>query len=218
MKERPILFSGPMVRAIIDDLKTQSRRILKRNAAGRVQLHGKTWHTDDPNAIKACPYGLPGDRLWVKETWLTDKKYDSLKPSEIPRSAPIEYCASDIPFHFGKKRSSLFMPRWMSRLVLEIKNIRIERLQDISPEDAQAEGATWKNFGTDQWNKLLPGWSMENPHPEHFAHCLYTATHAFGNYINKIHGGKNWNLKPSNLWDTNPLVWVISFKRVEETS
>lgn len=69
MKERPILFSAPMVRAILEGRKTQTRRVAKLNAAGRVALAGRNWHPDDPEAVNACPYGQPGDRLWVRETW-----------------------------------------------------------------------------------------------------------------------------------------------------
>jgi hypothetical protein len=67
--ERPILFSGPMVRAILEGRKSMTRRVVKLNASGRVQLKGRQWHVEDPNAINACPYGVPGDRLWVRETW-----------------------------------------------------------------------------------------------------------------------------------------------------
>jgi hypothetical protein len=69
MKERPILYSAPMVRGILDDRKTITRRIAKLNASGRVTRAGKQWHPDDPDAVLACPYGQPGDRLWVRETW-----------------------------------------------------------------------------------------------------------------------------------------------------
>lgn len=71
MKERPILFSGPMVRAILDGRKTQTRLVVKLNLSGRAELYGMQWHIDDPNVFNACPYGIPGDRLWVRETWKT---------------------------------------------------------------------------------------------------------------------------------------------------
>ena len=69
MKERPILFSGAMVNAILSGAKTMTRRVVKLNAAGRVQLAGHQWHPDDPEAFNACPYGKVGNRLWVRETW-----------------------------------------------------------------------------------------------------------------------------------------------------
>ena len=72
MTDYPIIFSTPMVQAILGGVKTQTRRIAKLNAAGRVARKGKNWHPDDPEVILACPYGQPGDRLWVRETWSAD--------------------------------------------------------------------------------------------------------------------------------------------------
>jgi hypothetical protein len=129
MKERPILFSGQMVNAIRDGRKRQTRRKLK----GRLDL-------DFKNTIAAvtidCPYGKPGDKLWCRETWAPH--------SDMPRSA-IYRCdrggdyQDNVTPNF-RWRPSIFMPRWASRILLEITAVRIERLQDISNADALAEG------------------------------------------------------------------------------
>jgi hypothetical protein len=247
MKERPIIFSGPMVRAILDGKKTQTRRICKPQPKGDPvpliewsKRLAAACHDNNPDGTRLiehserlagrlfpfgneagnligyrCPHGQPGKLLWVKETYLTDNVYDHLKPSEIPKTAPIEYTATDLPFHLGKTRPSIFMCRWMSRITLEITNVRVERVQDISEEDAKKEGAAWNDFGKNQWNQQRNGWSMERPFPGHHDECLGSARFAFANYINKIHGGKNWNLKETNLWRENPWVWVVEFKKVD---
>ena len=240
MKKRGIIFRGDMVRATLGGWKTQTRRLngLKRvneekdcweygginkfdqhifypTDKGEI-LYGSNYPADFDGLIK-CPYGVVGDRLWVKETWAAHLAWDGVKPSKIeaPLNVGIWYSADGKKHAYtGKTRPSIFMPRWASRITLEITDIRVERLQDITPEDAQSEGARWKDFGRTPHNVQLPGWSMEYPHPDHFGHCLDTARLAFGNYINIIHGGKNWNLKPTNLWDENPYVWVVEFKKL----
>ena len=191
----------------------------------------------EPHRYK-CPFGVVEDRLYVKETWVSlwfSTDYEtgyaddwgnvtptprSKEEAKAKRGWPLMYRADekvDVPLEDRgfKWLSPLFMPRWASRITLEITDIRVERLQDITPEDAHAEGAQWKDFGRTPYNIQLPGWSMEDPHPDHYGYCLNTAPIAFGNYINKIHGGKNWHLKPTNIWDENPWVWVITFKVIE---
>lgn len=139
MKERPILFSGEMVRAILDGRKTQTRRVIKRNASSRVQFHGKQWHIDDQHAACACPYGQPGDRLWVRETWACSHLYDQFPPRLIPLDARFAYAATE---HIGGliKRPSIHMPQWASRILLEIESVRVERLNAITADDCRAEG------------------------------------------------------------------------------
>lgn len=140
MKERPILFSGPMVRAILEKRKTQTRRVIKpQPEAWAHDMVG--WELAMPNcrplypdsfARSYCPYGQPGDRLWVRETWTipdpTDKR-------------TVCYRSSNDPITTGEKwKPSIYMPRWASRITLEITGVRVERLQDISESDAKAEG------------------------------------------------------------------------------
>jgi hypothetical protein len=115
MKERPIIFSGPMVRAILEGGKTQTRRPMKS---------------------KTCPYGSIGDRLWVKETF-----WECTDNNDVPRFVANGPAPSTDRRHY-KKRPSIFLPRAYSRITLEITDIRAQRLQEISEEDARAEGWT----------------------------------------------------------------------------
>lgn len=187
MKERPILFSGPMVRAILNGRKTQTRRVCKLNAAGRVQLRGRNWHIYDPASINACPYGLPGDRLWVRETFQ-------------PARGGYRYRAD----HPGLTtlrpwKPSIFMPRAASRITLEIVKVRIERLVDISENDAMAEGWSLGPLGYSDAVELR-GWPLE---PE----TIDTAREWYQKLWDSINGDKH-------PWASNPWVWVVEFKNV----
>lgn len=134
MTERPIIFSGPMVRSLIIGSKTQTRRV-----------------ANDQSGIYSTtnPYGHAGDLLWVKESWRTLAKYDDLKPTLLPKHAPIEFKADldkDIQNEMSKKwRTPLFMPKSFTRLVLEIRDVRYERLMNCSQLDAIAEGISSDN-------------------------------------------------------------------------
>lgn len=163
MNERPILFSAPMVRAILDGRKTVTRRIVKPvgNDDAFVLLdHGKwfwPYRSDDgESSITAdgnetphsCPYGQPGDRLWVREAFSGPHCMDAsdgckaVPPSKWGDCSRIWYWADGNPTEgdWTRPRPSIHMPRWASRITLEIVSVRVERLQDISYEDALAEG------------------------------------------------------------------------------
>jgi hypothetical protein len=217
MKERPILFSAPMVRAILAGQKTQTRRIVRPRVVPIVEecflVNGK-WcnHTFDYDLVALSPYGCPSDRLWVKETWGTTSGWDTIKPTELPEfRVPIRYRADGAEWD-GAWRPSLFMRRWMSRITVEIKSIRVERLQDITKGDAKDEGIervecgdhqAWKNYSfktahpksgvtiTDQEHRIL---GYESP-------CA-----SYMSLWESINGPGSWVL--------NPWVWVIEFKRV----
>ena len=121
MKERPIIFSGPSVRAILDGRKTQTRRIVKAPKGMSAEFAGVDF---------ACPYGCPGDRLWVRET---HSFYD--------RECRKPYYQADIDdWEPGGWRSPIFMPRWASRITLEITDVRVQRVQEITEAEAKAEG------------------------------------------------------------------------------
>ena len=122
-RERPIIFSAPMIRAILDGRKTQTRRIAKLTDAGH---------------FLACRYGISGDRLWVRETWRPAAEF----LSEGVGAKDIRYAASVREADYGlwKWRSPIFMPRRASRITLEITGVRIERLHAITSEDAESEG------------------------------------------------------------------------------
>lgn len=222
MKERPILMSAPMVRAILDGRKTQTRRTVKPqppagceyviNGAHSHALCRQTsapsiWVAPTPKSIEhrmPCPYGKPGDRLWVKETWFTPEAWDSVKPTELPIldttsgiGVRINYSA-DLPpgsVILGRLRPSIFMRRWMSRITLEVVSVRVERLQDISEADAHAEGVEPTQ---DQFvGAALAGifGAKHLPYASAYAK-LWETINGFGS------------------WDANPWVWVVEFKRI----
>lgn len=167
VKERPILFSGEMVRAILDGRKTQTRRVLKAPVMDDIPYEPLEIQLQDgaaivratsyergltPGAIGGfrlqCPYGKPGDRLYVRETWgISHHGGATIKgtphdPYVLYRATNSEPTGDELenqwePF---KWRPSIHMPRWASRILLEITDVRVERLQDISEEDARAEG------------------------------------------------------------------------------
>lgn len=148
MTDHPILFSGPMVRAILEGRKTQTRRVLKPQPKDGSQValfypnlkvvrfsHDHKAFLQDVKTKYAI-----GDRLWVREGWTTRQELDAVKPSEISQNQSIGYIADDEGPWLGKRRPSIFMPRWASRLTLTVTDVRVQRLQDISEEDAIAEG------------------------------------------------------------------------------
>lgn len=152
MKENPILFNGDMVRAVLSGQKTQTRRPMKpipvypdafdglRREIHDGQVHFWASGAELPAHKFRCPYGQPGDRLWVRERWAADMSFDDLPPRMLPpRGMPIYYHATAQCMDY-KWRPSIHMPRWASRITLEITDIRVERVQDISEEDVQAEG------------------------------------------------------------------------------
>lgn len=223
MKERPILFSAPMVRAILAGDKTLTRRDVTRlGEFGQITEFGPSdtagydwnfrdsamrWHDlSHADLLKACPYGGPGDHLWVRETWqawrLVNTAYDEWEPISVkeaaasrqhnfeygPTSQRIEYRATNEST--GPWTPSIHMPRWACRILLEVTGVRVERLQDISQADAYAEGAM--------------SWAQEQETP-----------------IKDLNGGDDrmafmalWeSIGGTGSWDANPWVWVIEFKR-----
>jgi hypothetical protein len=170
MSERPILFNAPMVRAILNGSKTQTRRVAipKRSIEPM---------TDE------CPYGQRGDRLWVREAWTVNLTGDPKHGG--PGTVPIY--RAEHPHAADRWRPSIHMPRWASRITLEITAVRVERLRNISEADARAEGVT----------RPVP---MLDDDPS-------TYVDAFGDLWASING--------PGSWDANPWVWVIEFRRVE---
>ena len=167
MAKRPILFSGPMVRALLDGKKTMTRRVLKPQPDPEAPVAGAEFvaQGDDPgrwcwlngfDGSIVAPFSVPyatGDRLWVREAWATSPTYDDLKPSELGGEESIRYAADgywetwgwgDLGKIKGRNRPSMFMPRWASRLTLIVTDVRVQRLQEISEDDAKAEGVLEK--------------------------------------------------------------------------
>ena len=180
MNERPILFSAPMVRAILAGTKTQTRRVVKPQAIGQ-------W-----GPVVPCPYGQPGDRLWVRESLAYDSErghyYAATEPGTLGNPSGRTYVDYDneTPAIGLPARSipCIHMPRWASRITLEFTAVRVERLQDISEADAVAEGVR---------NSLhLPGGRFAR---ENFEHLW-------------------WTINGDGSWDANPWVWVVEFRRL----
>ena len=166
MKERPIIFNSEMVRAILDGRKTQTRRVVK--GVNRMNwLKGASNHV--VHCVDSCPYGQVGDRIWVRETWFNQKEaYEKSKKLvskwKYGKSSLEESKYPDIMYqadYVGKKmlckwKPSIHMPRWASRITLEIKDVRVERLQEISEEDAIEEGIPNAAYA------INPIWSFES--------------------------------------------------------
>ena len=190
MRERPIIFSAPMVRAILAGQKTQTRREAKGLIGFTAIGQPVTVSRDGFPCEYICPYGKPGDRLWVREAWAAPHAHDHLVPRWIPRDARIHYAATEDRGGLIW-RSPIFMPRWASRITLEITSIRVERLQDISETDAEAEGASYA-VSTDA--------GFEE-------HPLGTRHEGFAALWQKING--------AGSWAANPWVWALAFRRAE---
>ncbi len=210
MRDRPILFSAPMVRAILAGTKTQTRRVVKLWQFAEPINKGPFMPADLgclPDFTyyrRTCPYGQPGDRLWVREAWRAPAEFNSVKPSDL--RAPCDGFLGTPVIHeatrhesvqFGKLRPSMFMPRWASRINLEITGVRVERLQDISEADAQAEGVTpkWEPGCSGRLMEALGGFSFR------------PAASAYADLWEQINGPESWA--------ANPWVWVVEFKPLE---
>jgi hypothetical protein len=151
-RELPILFSAPMVRAERAGLKTQTRRVVK-------MPHG-LWETSPSGELVPipvrCPYGQPGDLLWVREAWTTHKCFDHIPPRDL-KTRSIHYVA-DGQVETGKYRQGFHMPRWASRILLEVTEVRIEKLGEISEADAIAEGVSGVAEYRDLWASINKSW------------------------------------------------------------
>lgn len=205
MTERPILFSGPMVRAILSGAKTQTRRVVKPQPHAEITSFceiipgGGDWkpawsssrrsvemlHSGESmvfNKTLRCPYGQPGDRLWVRETCAVPRNSQDREKVLYKADEMFDGCArGDLGF---KWRPSIHMPRWASRIDLLVKDVRVERLQEISEEDAIAEGVVPPIGSVD-----VRAWVL------------------FRRLWDSINAAKH-------PWSSNPWVWVVEFERV----
>lgn len=228
MKERPILFSGAMVRAILSGQKTQTRRVVKHRwphlwqepwyATGCVldDLPGQTGafmefrHRSQDEAgfsgspastLVPCPYGQPGDRLWVRECFA-----DEAGGTRKFAGEHIYYRADGdgVDLQGGRWKPSIHMPRWACRIVLEIVSVRVERLQDISESDALAEGILADSFEHNGQRyfrdyRLTDAEASTQP-------ALTCPRESFRSLWESINDPESWQ--------ANPWVWVVEFKKV----
>jgi hypothetical protein len=208
MKQTPILFSAPMVRALLDGSKTQTRRVVKvQNTMGRDSIlaphKGKKYAAvhllpeHSTQAATCCPYGQTGDQLWVRETFQPTFAPDVERDDtdwETGTGYQLRYSATDerVDWMDGddnitrRCKPAIHMPRWASRITLEITSVRVERLQDISEADCVAEGCAGGHGA-------IPGYGYATTPLEHY-HWLW----------NSING--------PGSWEANPWVWVVGFE------
>ncbi len=240
MSERPIIFSGPMVSAILDGRKTQTRRVVKPqpDEDGLTRYAGTlTPWLGTSEREYSCPFGAPGDRLWVRETWSAEFEWPEdnggisfnawkEQPAAFRglKSLNRLYFAADETIYGAgdgggldgpvgdkdsfpadlKWRPSIHMPRWASRITLEITSVRVERLQEISEGDAKAEGAAV------QFRTVIP--VDGKPIGATKAYTIPSSHRGgFANLWDSL------NAKRGHGWDANPFCWVIEFRRLAES-
>jgi len=268
MKERPIIFNSEMVRAILEKRKTQTRRIIKPRKPFLTQCkwygphpNGGWWGVDIPDGITPsqygilagdgmgfpCPYGVPGDRLWVRETWIPDPPQDGSWDYEVftdgkvfnfdalpksyknPKHVIYKSSWGDIGF---KWHPSIHMPRWASRITIEITDVRVQRVQEISEEDAIAEGIEYLFSKED----CLTVAGLIGSKQEDHGYKNYLWHGDFGSYGGGNKQSDSWpyqysgyksardsysslwekiNAKRGYGWDINPWVWCLSFRVLE---
>ena len=191
MKEHPILFGAPMVRALLTDTKTQTRRVVKPQPSPGLALGGARVVEGMTVWGARCPYGQPGDRLWVRETFA---RIDGQTRPWIETDYAATYTHGDrLGDALGIKKRwtpSIHMPRHASRIDLEVTGVRVERLQDISASDAIAEGI-----------------SLHTDHHHRPATSVYGPVQTYRDLWEDING--------DGAWDLNPWVWVVGFKRIK---
>lgn len=237
MRERPILFSGPEVCAILEGRKTVTRRIIKpgfpavvTEVLPYVDAPG-AWMPPSPRnseepwdeQVRVCPWGWPGERLWVRETWTdvnllgapglaykADGGARDLMEDESfldeggafnyddPRAKPYHFSCWYADLEEAKWRPSIHMPRWASRILLEVTAVRVQRLHSISPDQVLAEGFVQRQFELG-YGFGLPNWSRGVPPREAFR-ALWV------------------HINGANSWEANPWVWAVEFKRLEATA
>lgn len=223
--ERPMLFSAPMIRALLAGTKSQTRRVVKDTGLYAIDaaIHGPETAARELQALASrCPYGQPGDRLWVREAFRFLAVHDHVPPRELS-SGPVWFGADvGMPAlrglsQQGKLRPGMFMPRWASRLSLEVVSVRVERLQDISEADVRAEGCRGPEDDIDSNLPNCPQcgggglYTAFNPAtggalPDTDCRMCDTSAKRYRLLWDQING--------AGAWEQSPWVWVVEFRRV----
>lgn len=230
MKARPILFSSPMVNAIRREEKTQTRRVVKPqpeltekcgfafvDKKGRRFVCGMGFSEEATrrNFLHRCRHGVPGDLLWVRETWYCDDyrvqggpylKPDDLNPDTARDDGTLVYAADDRkPYECEQPtwRPSIHMPRWASRLTLRISHVRLQRLHEIDDKDAEAEGVC---------NGLHDFDCVNGYFPDPAGYCVNgCGSHSYAEVFQRL-----WKrINGLESWSANPWVWAITFEVIE---
>lgn len=240
IKSRQIPFSAQMVRALLEGRKTQTRRIIKPHPPAFVVAaslaHDNVWNFTNGktvgllNAPTKCPYGKPGDRLWVRENFRLPKSLDAMNCTQVAERmldlgytapwAPIRYEAdgatinatelTDSPLSlwggdWGRLRVARFMPRWASRITLEITDVRVQRVEEISEQDARAEGPEPNWVGPlDDWSPEEHGYLDSTPEDVGEEGYFRTGREAFLDLF--------YNINKRAPRGQNPWVWALTFK------
>jgi hypothetical protein len=191
MKERPILFNGDMVQAILSGQKVQTRRPIKPQPSEMLL----TYDGEIDSLLQKCPFGQPGDRLWVRETW-------GINYNPVEHIVYKERDAWMDSYSDQKWRPSIHMPRQISRILLEIDEIKVERVQDITEDGARAEGAENEKYldFVDWANSVAPPGSHIQTLVEHFA-AIWDGCY------------RREEFDPMRF-DANPWVWVVKFHQI----
>ena len=222
MREIPILMSTPMVQANLEDRKNQTRRTKGLECIQEIpfgtglhrapyQKEDMGWFyevqtkVDDSEVCELkCPYGKPGDRLWVRETWNTLTAYDEKPDYSVMSIRDFVYKADGN--RIDKWKPSIFMPREACRILLEVTDVRVERLRDISEEDAIAEGIERAGYGWRSYEIIHKGRHKGEANP----HSLVPNKSPITSYM------ELWEaINGLGSWDKNPWVWVITFRRIQ---
>jgi hypothetical protein len=227
MKEKGILFSTEMVKAILDGRKTQTRRTIKPQPAAQLYSVNMGYWSEKPEDLKhpyvKCPYGEVGDLLYVRETWADWRglNYGFAYKADgfISRNGAWE-CDTPHKLHdverIEKWSPSLFMPKKAARIWLKVREVRVERLHDISPDDAGDEGVEYWNVDADAFEggELVADyknytWEDDPQSQDYHFPTFANPVDSYRTLWESINGAESWN--------ANPWVWVISFEVISKT-
>ena len=210
--------SAPMVRATLEGRKTQTRRVVKPAPSLKGYRNPQDFKLHPSGALMGaskCPFGPRGDRLWVRETWTLCNCKEGCCPPEDKVAYKADYLKDCHPYGMDKWHPSIHMPRWASRLLLEITDVRVERLQEISEEDAKAEGVS----------DIIPcpacNGNDDKLMNDGCCVCEHSGRIRIGGELGSLYGYRDgfmglWNsIYGPGSWELNEWVWVVSFKVVK---